>query len=80
MGQKLVSHATYWRRRIVVLAAAVVVLGLPIWAVNQALGGSRAPGQGSPRSHSGNVAGPGARTAEHSLYLSRLCPGQRPAE
>ena len=60
MGRKVVSRATYWRRRIVVLAAAVAVLGLPIWAVNQALGGSHAPGQGSPRSHSGDVAGPGA--------------------
>lgn len=58
MGQKLVSRATYWRRRVVVLAAAVVVLGLPVWAVNQALGGSQAPGHGSPRSYSGDVAGP----------------------
>ncbi|SRR5579871_271412 len=56
MGQKLVSPATYWRRRLVVLAAGVAVLGLPIWAVNQALGGSRASGQGSPGSHSGDVA------------------------
>jgi hypothetical protein len=55
MGQKLVTRATYWRRRVVVLAAAVVVLGLPIWAVNQALGGSQAPRQGSPRSHPGRV-------------------------
>lgn len=60
MGQKLVSRATYWRRRVVVLAAFVAVLGLPIWAVNQALGGSHAPGQGSPRPHSGDVARPGA--------------------
>ena len=50
MGQKLVSPATYWRRRVVVLAVAVAVLGLPIWAVNKALGGSQAPGQGSPPS------------------------------
>jgi hypothetical protein len=61
MGQKLVSPATYWRRRAVVLAAGVAVLGLPIWAVNQALGGSQAPGQGSPRSHVGHVGNPGAR-------------------
>ena len=40
MGQKLVSPATYWRRRVVVLAVGVAVLGLPIWAVNKALGGS----------------------------------------
>jgi hypothetical protein len=62
MGQKLVSRATYWRRRVVVLAVGVAVLGLPIWAVNQALGGSHAPGQGSPRSYSGDVAGPGAHS------------------
>ena len=61
MGQKLVSPATYWRRRAVVLAAGVAVLGLPIWAVNQALGGSQAPGQGSPRSHVGHAGNPGAR-------------------
>src|SRR6516162_7949179 len=61
MGQKLVSQATYWRRRVVVLAAAVAVLGLPIWAVNQALGGSRAPGQGSPRSTAGHVTGANSR-------------------
>jgi hypothetical protein len=62
MGQKLVSPATYWRRRVVVLAVGVAVLGLPIWAVNEALGGSRAPGQGSPRSYTGHVAGPSARS------------------
>jgi hypothetical protein len=61
MGQKLVSPATYWRRRVVVLAAGVAVLALPIWAVNQALGGSHAPGQGSARSHAGQVTGPSAR-------------------
>jgi hypothetical protein len=60
MGQRLVSPATYWRRRVVVLAAGVAVLGLPVWAVNEALGGSHAPGQGSPRSHAGHVAGPSA--------------------
>jgi hypothetical protein len=60
MGRKLVSRATYWRRRVVVLVAAVAALGLPVWAVNEALGGSRAPGQGSARSHSRHVAGPGA--------------------
>jgi hypothetical protein len=65
MGQKLVSPATYWRRRAVVLAAGVAVVGLPIWAVNQALGGSPAPGQGSPRSyasHAGHAGDPGARS------------------
>jgi hypothetical protein len=56
MGQKLVSPATYWRRRVVVLAAGVAVLGFPIWAVNQALGGSKAP-----RSYTSDVAGPSAR-------------------
>jgi hypothetical protein len=61
MGQKLVSPATYWRRRVVVLAAGVAVLALPVWAVNQALGGSRATGQGSPRPRAGQVAGPSAR-------------------
>ena len=58
MGQKLVSPATYWRRRVVVLAVGVVVLGLPIWAVNKALGGSQAPGHGSPRSSAGHAASP----------------------
>jgi hypothetical protein len=62
MGQKLVSPATYWRRRVVVLAAGVAVIGLPIWAVNHALGGSPAPGQGSPRSHADQVTGAGARS------------------
>ena len=62
MGQKPVSPATYWRRRVVVLAAGVAILGLPIWAVNEAFGGSRAPGQGSPRSHAGHVTSPGARS------------------
>jgi hypothetical protein len=61
MGQKLVSPATYWRRRVVVLAAGVAVLALPVWAVNQALGGSHAPGRGSARSHAGHVTGPSAR-------------------
>src|SRR5215468_2929703 len=60
MGQKLVSPATYWRRRVVALAAGLAVLGLPIWAVNQALGGSRAPGQGSPRSYASDVTRPSA--------------------
>jgi hypothetical protein len=64
MGQKLVSPATYWRRRVVVLAVGVAVLGLPIWAVNKALGGSQA--QGPPRSYSGHVAG-----------LSALSPAAR---
>jgi hypothetical protein len=71
MGQKLVSRATYWRRRVMVLAVGVTVLGLPIWAVNQALGGSHAPGQGSPRSHSGDVAGPGAHAGGHGQAATR---------
>ena len=58
MGRKLVSPATYWRRRVVVLAVGVAVLGLPIWAVNKALGGSQAPGQVSPRSSAGQAASP----------------------
>ena len=63
MGQRLVSPATYWRRRVVVLAVGVTVLGLPIWAVNKALGGSQAPGQGSPRSSASQAASssPGSR-------------------
>jgi hypothetical protein len=60
MGQKLVSPATYWRRRVVVIAVGVAVLGLPVWAVNKALGGSQAPGQGSPQSYAGDVASPSA--------------------
>src|SRR5690242_6651246 len=62
MGQKMVSPATYWRRRVVVLAVGVAVLGLPIWAVNKALGGSHAPGQGSPRSSAGHAASPSPRS------------------
>jgi hypothetical protein len=66
MGQKLVSSATYWRRRVVVLAVGVAVLGLPVWAVNEAFGGSQAPGQGPPRSYAGHAGDPGARPrAEH---------------
>src|SRR5215831_18695507 len=61
MGQKLVSPATYWRRRVVVLAVGVAVLGLPIWAVNKALGGNQVPGQGPPRSSAGHTAGPSPR-------------------
>jgi len=61
MGQKLVSPGTYWRRRVVVLAAGVAVLGLPIWAVNKALGGSQAPSQGSPPSSAGHAASPSPR-------------------
>ncbi len=45
----LVSPATYWRRRAVALAAGVVVLTLIAWAVNGALGGSRASGQATAR-------------------------------
>jgi hypothetical protein len=62
MGQKLVSPATYWRRRVIVLAVGVAVLGLPIWAVNEALGGGQAPRYGSPGSNASDVAGPGARS------------------
>ncbi len=62
MGQKLVSPATYWRRRVVVLAVGAAVLGLPIWAVNKALGGSEAPGQGSPPSSAGHAASPSPRS------------------
>src|SRR5690349_1256263 len=62
MGQKLVSPATYWRRRMVVLAVGVAVLGLPIWAVQKALGGSQAPGQGSPSSAAGHAASPSPRS------------------
>jgi hypothetical protein len=72
MGQKLVSPATYWRRRAVVLAAGIAVLGLPIWAVNQALDGSQAPGQGPPRSHTGHVRhadDPGARPQAERGHL-----------
>ena len=76
MGQKLVSPATYWRRRVVVLAAGVAVLGLPIWAVNKALGGSQA--QGAPRSYSGHVAGPGARSPDAGGH--RQAPARQTAD
>ena len=72
MGQKLVSPATYWRRRVVVLAACVALLGLPIWAVNEALGGSQATGQVPPRSGAGHLAGLSARSrAEHGQAATR---------
>jgi hypothetical protein len=76
MGQKLVSPATYWRRRVVVLAVGVAVLGLPIWAVNKALGGSQA--QGPPRSHSGHVAGPGTRSPDAGGH--RQAPARQTAD
>jgi hypothetical protein len=83
MGQKPVSPATYWRRRVVVLAIGVAILGLPIWAVNQAFGGSQAPGQGAPRSHAGHVAGPGPRSRTgrgptHALAGDTAHLGSRP--
>ena len=83
MGQRLVSPATYWRRRVVVLAAVVAILGLPIWAVNEAFGGSQASGQGPPRSHAGHMAGPGPRPQAargHSQALTRQTAdlGSRP--
>jgi hypothetical protein len=59
MGQKLVSPATYWRRRVVVLTLGMALLALPTWAVNQALSGSRASAQGSLGSHAGHATGPG---------------------
>jgi hypothetical protein len=58
MGQRLVSPATYWRRRVIVLAVSMALLALPAWAVNQALGGARASAQGSPGSRADHVAGP----------------------
>jgi hypothetical protein len=62
MGQKLVSPATYWRRRVVVFAGGMTVLTLLIWganaAVSSALGGGPATGQGSPGSHAGGSAAP----------------------
>lgn len=58
MGRRLVSSATYWRRRVTVLAVGVAVLGLPIWAVNQALGGSHGPRQ----PYAGHPAGVAARS------------------
>jgi hypothetical protein len=74
----VVSRATYWRRRVVVLAAAMVVLGLPIWAVNQALGGSRVPGQESLRSHSSGLAGPAARS--RAMRGHRQAPARETAD
>jgi hypothetical protein len=83
MGQKLVSPATYWRRRVVVLAIGVAVIGLPVWAVNQALGGSRAAGHGSPRLHAGHAAGtaahsPAARGSRQALTGDTARLGSRP--
>ena len=62
MGQKLVSPATYWRRRVVTLAAGLAVLTLLTWSVNVALGGSRAAGQGSPRAAARHVTGPSSHS------------------
>lgn len=58
MGQKLVSPATYWRRRVVTLTAGLAALTLLTWAVNVALSGSRAAGQGPPRAAARHVTGP----------------------
>ena len=76
MGQKLVSRATYWRRRVVVLAVGMAVLGLPVWAVNKALGGSQA--QGPPQSYSGHVAGPSARSPAQGGH--RQAPARQTAD
>ena len=83
MGQKLVSPATYWRRRVVVLAVGVAVLGLPVWAVNKALGGSQPLGQGSPRSYASHVAGrsapPQAERGHRQAPTREIAdPGSRP--
>ena len=64
MGQKLVSPATYWRRRVVVLAACLSVLTLLTWGVNLAISAVEASGTRSPRPP---VAGPGVHSqAAHS--------------
>src|SRR5215471_16927571 len=52
MAQKVVSPATYWRRRVVVFGGGIAVLTLLVWGVSAAvsgiLGGSPAAGQGLP--------------------------------
>jgi len=57
MGQKVVSPATYWRRRVVVFGGGIAVLTLLVWGVSAAvsgiLGGSPAAGQGLPGPHAG---------------------------
>jgi hypothetical protein len=72
MGQKLVSPATYWRRRVVVLTMGMTLLALPTWAVNQALGGSRASAEGSPGSHTGHGAGTGRRSQANGGHRQAL--------
>lgn len=83
MGRKVVSRATYWRRRVVVLAAGVAVIGLPVWAVNQALGGSHAPQQGALRSYAAQVADRSARLRDERAHwrapaIQTAGPGSRP--
>ena len=59
MGQAQVSPATYWRRRVVVLAACLAVLTVLTWSVNLVFSSIGATGQRSPGSH---AAAPGERS------------------
>ncbi len=73
MGQKLVSPATYWRRRVVVFTGGMAVLTLLTWGVNAAVSGafagSPAAGHGSPGSHADGPAtrARGERGSRHAL-------------
>jgi hypothetical protein len=73
MGQKVVSPATYWRRRVVVFGGGIAVLTLLVWgasvAVSGILGGSPAAGQRSPGSHTDGpaAAAQGGRGHRQSL-------------
>jgi hypothetical protein len=60
------QNDVYWRRRVIALAAAVVVLGLIVWSVNGALGGAGTAKQAADQTHTGQHSHGAAATAPAS--------------
>jgi hypothetical protein len=56
VGQKLVSPAAYWRRRVVSLATSLAVLTLLAWGANWALASIQASARGAPQAYTSHVA------------------------